>query len=44
MTNNEAYSLGYKDGKDGLQPWPPAKEGRLYNFYLTGYTDGRRAR
>ncbi len=43
MTDNEAYSLGYDDGQKRVIPWPPAKDGRLYDFYYRGYTDGRRA-
>ncbi len=44
MSDLEAYSLGFKDGEDGIYPYPPAKEGRLYNFYFDGYAAGRRVR
>lgn len=44
MTDSQAYSLGYKDGRNGLPPWPPVKEGRLAGFYFNGYTTGRIAR
>ncbi len=44
MTDLEAYSLGMKDGEDGIPPWPPVKEGRLHDAYFRGYTAGRRVR